>query len=99
MSFCVPRPVTLKEQLVLSPLNLGRLVFPWGCVGLSRTSSKWVIFWGLFVAYPVAVGWSLVFPPYMGVVQVGELAISMVTLYLWPNAPLTSRRYSVKTVR
>ena len=28
-----------------------------------------------------------------GVVQVGTLAISMVTVYLWPNAPLTSRRY------
>ena len=30
---------------------------------------------------------------HFGVVQVGTLAISMVTVYLWPNAPLTSRRY------
>ena len=30
---------------------------------------------------------------HMGVVQVGELAVTMVTVYLWPNAPLTSRRY------
>ena len=30
---------------------------------------------------------------HFGVVQVGVLAITMVTIYLWPNAPLTSRRY------
>ena len=63
------------------------------------------MFWGLFEAYPVAVGLFLVFlftalvagyrwwllgvynRIFLGVVQVGELAISMVTIYLWPNAP------------
>ena len=30
---------------------------------------------------------------HFGVVQVGVLAVTMVTIYLWPNAPLTSRRY------
>lgn len=31
---------------------------------------------------------------HFGVVQVGQLAISVVTVYLWPNAPLSSRRYA-----
>lgn len=31
---------------------------------------------------------------HFGVVQVGQLAISVVTVYLWPNALLSSRRYA-----
>ena len=31
---------------------------------------------------------------HFGVVQVGQLALNVVTVYLWPNAPLTSRRYA-----
>ena len=31
---------------------------------------------------------------HFGVVQVGQLAVSVVTVYLWPNAPLSSRRYA-----
>ena len=31
---------------------------------------------------------------HFGVVQVGQLAINVVTIYLWPNAPVSSRRYA-----
>eukprot|EP00435_Cladocopium_sp_Y103_P020844 s1782_g5.t1 len=30
---------------------------------------------------------------HFAVVQVGQLAVNVVTVYLWPNAPLSSRRY------
>ena len=82
----------------------------WGFVVPFLISLRWAILWVPSVVFLEAAVWfrplySFESPVvdtrvwcsqriHFGVVQVGQLAISVVTVYLWPNAPLSSRRYA-----